>query len=1132
MSCPDEKTWFEVAGGTLPPEEATRYIQHAATCDSCSGKLRAATRIFQDNLSPTEEALDALPSSRPEQQRTLAEKLARVSSSTSKSALKPESLKRRPFWRSLRYTFSAAAVLLLVAFFSLGYITDQLLARAYSDQGLLEYRIAKASPPREGTRGPETERPFSLVLAELLIRARLALSPNSAYWVAEKGRFDLIQRKPSAISVLERAHTLEPNSYNITIDLASAYYLSKKKDDLIKSQELLLTVLEHDDHNLAAIYNLALTYEFSGFVDKAIHQWDRYLQLDSSSEWADEARRRREADLKKEEENSKARLNTLAPIDEWISHLRSGELVSEEALEPAVRLWLPHRYTPVRQTEDGVLQEVLTLLADQLQKQHGDAWLAVFLRTKPSLQMAEALELLSKAIALNNDAEDFADAALKAQRAAGLFGQIGSIAGMARSQLEEIYAYQRSTQGKSCVQRAQQLEDTISARDFVWIKIQLALDEASCFNILGRLQEAKRSAEEAHTLAAKFHYLILDLRASGIIASQATSRGDHSLAISQDIAGLHEYWSSRYPVERAFQFYSDITFNAESLGYWHVAYNVGQEVVATISQTRRKKLEAIARYRLAKFAIMLGKNDEARTEVEKSDALFADLLPDDASTLPYQIDGILGIARADADMGQSEEAVRLLQKSAHQFAAMDNHLIARRLHQIQGDLAIKRGFANEAQSHYVAAVAIAESALSTLRTPNDRLIWSRDNQASYKALINVLLEQNNAQGAFAVWEMYKAGLVHREPSLGILASIDSQIPGSRSVSISESQWIEDIRLKLKTGQILISFAFLPSGLVAWIDDGSVVTARPLYVDRDSFSKKIDQFVKECATPLSDIKQLRSHANSLYQTLLAPFNDTLKSADTLIFETDDELKRLPFEALIDDSDSYVGEHFTTVYSPGVIILKQLRDVQPLSSKSNALIVGPPELSTKWEQILPPLPYARLEAQMVASRFHHPRLLIGLEASYVQVQRAIQDSELFHFAAHSILTRSSVALVLARNSEYTDISIPGDLLVLEDLPLEQLNKLTLAVLSTCSTSEGNIVDSLVHPLLWAGVPQIVLARWEIDSKYTRDLMNSFYNNIFSHQNNARSLHNAETDLRLNVTTVHPYYWAGFILLGKIP
>ena len=48
------------------------------------------------------------------------------------------------------------------------------------------------------------------------------------------------------------------------------------------------------------------------------------------------------------------------------------------------------------------------------------------------------------------------------------------------------------------------------------------------------------------------------------------------------MAGLQEYWAGQYPVIRAYQFYSDLSFNAEAAKLWHMTYAADQEAVGAI----------------------------------------------------------------------------------------------------------------------------------------------------------------------------------------------------------------------------------------------------------------------------------------------------------------------------------------------------------------------------------------------------------------------------------------------------------------------------------------------------------------------------------------------------------------------
>src|SRR5262249_26625192 len=45
--CPREVNWYRVATGMLPESEASQWIMHAAPCDHCGPRLRAATRTAE-----------------------------------------------------------------------------------------------------------------------------------------------------------------------------------------------------------------------------------------------------------------------------------------------------------------------------------------------------------------------------------------------------------------------------------------------------------------------------------------------------------------------------------------------------------------------------------------------------------------------------------------------------------------------------------------------------------------------------------------------------------------------------------------------------------------------------------------------------------------------------------------------------------------------------------------------------------------------------------------------------------------------------------------------------------------------------------------------------------------------------
>jgi hypothetical protein len=283
----------------------------------------------------------------------------------------------------------------------------------------------------------------------------------------------------------------------------------------------------------------------------------------------------------------------------------SGPAAAESALDAAVFEWLAQSSGAEKQLEPARM-ELLAAAAQKLESQHHDKWLGDLLRTRASPHFAAALATLQSAVLLNLE-DKASDAIIPARQAQTYFLRDHNLPGLARALLEEVYAYQRLPDGTHCLNAARSLRQHIETASYTWIHTQLLLDEASCFNILGRLEEAKLDADDALDLANKSNYKILHLKALGISASLATTRGDSSFAVKRDLEGLQEYWSGQYPILRAYQFYSDLSFNAETADLWHLAYAADTEAVWMISQTPKKRVEAVARYRLAKAAIMIGK---------------------------------------------------------------------------------------------------------------------------------------------------------------------------------------------------------------------------------------------------------------------------------------------------------------------------------------------------------------------------------------------------------------------------------------------------------------------------------------------------------------------------------------------
>jgi CHAT domain-containing protein len=72
--------------------------------------------------------------------------------------------------------------------------------------------------------------------------------------------------------------------------------------------------------------------------------------------------------------------------------------------------------------------------------------------------------------------------------------------------------------------------------------------------------------------------------------------------------------------------------------------------------------------------------------------------------------------------------------------------------------------------------------------------------------------------------------------------------------------------------------------------------------------------------------------------------------------------------------------------------------------------------------------------------------------------------------------------------------------------------------------------VRALLLAGVPSIVGSRWDVDAYQTGRLMDAFYTALTSGESISLSMQAAESKLRNQPGTQHPYYWAAFTVFGR--
>src|SRR6476660_6348308 len=497
QNCPDNDVLQELAAGILAPAMAEQTMLHVAECKFCGPILRQYLREFSEEQSPENVAiLKELQSSKPAWQKKLVRELTGGG--------------RRFRWLKL---VPAMAVLAAVVFgivqgpalwagFQLNQAQKQ-VAAAFVERRTTAMRLPSVSyspySPFPVVLGAQDglsvdEVPPSLHDASGAANKNLRAAKADPQWLQIQGRALLWESTPSRLEKAEkdfekaRADGLATPS--LEIDLAASYFerdSRAEQPNLQRTLNVLSEVLSKPnlskDDQASALFNLAIAYEKTQAWDLAVETWEKYLNVDSSSGWRNEAQQH----LK----DAKTRLHSEGPVrnsdPEAFLKLSSNVAVGvevEEYQDIAISIWLPD----AMETGNPNSLEAVRKLGDLLTRQHSDPWMSNLVSSvRP--EDKPAVQALANAFKKNGQG-DHSGALEEAIAAASIFSKRKNSSGEFRARLEEVNAFRRGFNGSDCLARADPLNIRLSKTHYHWLQAQLALLKAECGNLVGEFTES------------------------------------------------------------------------------------------------------------------------------------------------------------------------------------------------------------------------------------------------------------------------------------------------------------------------------------------------------------------------------------------------------------------------------------------------------------------------------------------------------------------------------------------------------------------------------------------------------------------------------------------------------------------
>jgi len=440
--CPSLEEWGLYEAGLQTDAKAAAMLEHGSDCASC-GELLAD---LHSEAGSGEGTIVALRSNTLEWKREMLTRIdAELGGDTRREAPVPVRPVRKTFSMTTGRWWVAAAAAVTVVVGNVWWLNSAnpsnapsvLVGKAYTAQRPFEARLAAADyAPYNAERGGVSRDNAALLKARLRIAEKLDQSPQDPEWLRASAEIDLLQSNlKAAIDRLKGMQDTRPDDPDIWGDLGIAYLqraeVEARTQDIAVAIEDLTKATAAAPTNAVFQFNLALAYERQPAPRRAIEEWDKFLRLESSGPWADEARRRQK-DLKDQ-------------IDEQIKKQAGAAQKPVSSDDQIFPLFAEGFHTTPTLNA--------TAIAADLDKTYHDPWLRDLLAVSSGENEAGlgTLKAAAKAFALGDSVE----LEVRSRQAVEAFRRSGNDAGFLFASLQQAYANQQLTLAPECLKVAE-----------------------------------------------------------------------------------------------------------------------------------------------------------------------------------------------------------------------------------------------------------------------------------------------------------------------------------------------------------------------------------------------------------------------------------------------------------------------------------------------------------------------------------------------------------------------------------------------------------------------------------------------------------------------------------------------------
>lgn len=390
----------------------------------------------------------------------------------------------------------------------------------------------------------------------------------------------------------------------------------------------------------------------------------------------------------------------------------------------------------------------------------------------------------------------------------------------------------------------------------------------------------------------------------------------------------------------------------------------------------------------------------------------------------------------------------------------------------------------------------------------------------------------------------------------LTAEIREADPRFAALVESRPPTLDEVKNVLEQDQVLLEYAVGEQETLVMAVGHDGVEARSIPMSRDEVQRRVDgwlAFIERGRSTSETEPPVLYQAKELAEILVGPVLDTVRRARGIVVVPDDVLARLPFAALrVSDGagEEWLGcsKSISQVPSAGVLVdlARQALRKRRIEGSVQVFSVPDPGSRAAEKYGVAPLEWADEEATALIRLFGKRAVLHhGSGATEASIRKLGTEPEIVHLSAHAVFDERDPmgsALLLVPSEDDPGEGGDGVLTaweIMQDVHLDA----DLVTLSACGTARGHLVPGegvmgLARAFNYAGARAVVASLWRIPDRSTCQLMRLFYANLNGGDSIGEALRRARTamvagpagrDLSERGGLRHPYYWAGFTVIG---